>query len=231
MFPILVLLVASLCSYRLYIALFRRPHFLLKNSSTSTCSLAVFLGSGGHTSEALQLLSALDFARYTPRRYFISDGDALSAQKAVALEHTKSLSHTVRTQETGQDYLIITIPRARQVHQPLFSTPFSALWSLLACIYHLTISPILSSQERGNFLTDVLVLNGPGTCAPLCIAIIINRFLGLSSPRVVYVESFARVHSLSLSARLLRPLVDRFVVQWPQLLRNERTGECVGWLV
>ena len=28
---------------------------------------------------------------------------------------------------------------------------------------------------REVFLTDVLVLNGPGTCAPLCIALLLNR--------------------------------------------------------
>lgn len=46
----------------------------------------------------------------------------------------------------------------------------------------------------------------------------------------MYVESFARVKSLSLSGRLLRYFVDVFVVQWPEAA----TGEGVtyrGWLV
>jgi len=34
---------------------------------------------------------------------------------------------------------------------------------------------------------------------------------------MIYVESFARVSRPSLSARLVRPLVDRFVVQWEPL--------------
>lgn len=42
---------------------------------------------GGHTSEILTLASALDFSRYHPRVYIVSDGDTLSAQKAVDLEH------------------------------------------------------------------------------------------------------------------------------------------------
>ncbi len=46
--------------------------------------------SGGHTSEALSLLSALDFNRYVPRIYIISEGDTLSMQKAVVLEATKA---------------------------------------------------------------------------------------------------------------------------------------------
>jgi len=80
----------------------------------------------------------------------------------------------------GQDYLIITIPRARHVHQSLLSTPFSALWSLVFCVYQFTIGPIFSPRMQENFLTDVLVLNGPGTCAPLCIAVLLNRVQFLS---------------------------------------------------
>ena len=72
------------------------------------CRLAVFLGSGdyykarrcehgthtagmlgGHTSEMLTLVSALDFTRYTPRTYIVSEGDTLSAQKAVDLEKAR----------------------------------------------------------------------------------------------------------------------------------------------
>ena len=72
-----------------------------------TCHLAVFLGSGkltvfiihhpnahchlgGHSSEALSLVSALDFSRYTPRTYLVSEGDSLSAQKVVTLERLKT---------------------------------------------------------------------------------------------------------------------------------------------
>lgn len=38
------------------------------------------------------------------------------------------------------------------------------------------------------------------------------QILGLSSPKVIYVESFARVNTLSLSGKLLRPFVDRWVI-------------------
>ena len=41
--------------------------------------------------------------------------------------------------------------------------------------------------------------------------------LGRPSPRMIYVESFARVSRPSLSARLVRPLVDRLAVQWEPL--------------
>jgi hypothetical protein len=87
-----------------------------------TCSLAVFLGSGteflsietlkrgimfslgGHTSEVLKLLSSVDFSRYTPRTYILSEGDHLSAQKAMALESEKFAEGTshVRSLQCGR---------------------------------------------------------------------------------------------------------------------------------
>ena len=46
--------------------------------------------SGGHTSEALMLISGLDFSRYSPRIYIVSDGDILSTNKAISLERSKA---------------------------------------------------------------------------------------------------------------------------------------------
>jgi len=48
------------------------------------------VGAGGLTREALMLISALDFRRYSPRTYIFSEGDTLSAQKAKALETLKT---------------------------------------------------------------------------------------------------------------------------------------------
>ncbi|KAF7288683.1 UDP-N-acetylglucosamine transferase subunit ALG14 [Mycena chlorophos] len=179
--------------------------------------LAVFLGSGGHTTEALALISALDFARYRPRTYILSEGDAFSYQKAVYHEDSRA------TAERPADYRILTIPRARRVHQPLLRTPPTALRALLVCIYHF----LLASAPIG----DVLILNGPGTCFVLCIAAYINKFLGLPAPRLIYIETFARVQSLSLSGKLLYPFVDRFVVQWPQLAEKVKGAEFYELLV
>ena len=48
------------------------------------------------------------------------------------------------------------------------------------------------------------------------------------TPRMLYIESVARVHSLSLSAKVLRHCVDQFIVQWPDA---DRTAACYGVLV
>ncbi|KAJ6586985.1 glycosyltransferase family 1 protein [Mycena vulgaris] len=210
-------LATILVLYRLFCTLPSRKHVI---NQERTKSLAVFLGSGGHTTEALTLISALDFTRYSPRTYVVSQGDALSAQKASELELSKA------TAASPPQYTILTIPRARRVHQSLVTTPPTAFYSLLSCVYHVTLA---HGRARSSF-ADVLILNGPGTCFVLCIAVYVNKFLGLSAPRVIYIESFARVKSLSLSGKLLYPFVDSFVVQWPQLLKV-KGGEYHGLLV
>ncbi|THH07230.1 hypothetical protein EW145_g3527 [Phellinidium pouzarii] len=182
-----------------------------RKSASDTCSLAVFLGSGGHTSEALALVSTLDFLRYTPRKYILVGSPVT--------------------------YEILVVPRARRVHQSLITTPPTAAWSLITSLRHMLQAPLISRRS----FADVLLLNGPGTCFVLCIAVytlrhitpanVYLKFFGLPSPRLIYVESFARVNSLSLSGKLLQHIVDRFIVQWPQLLKNGGRGDWRGWLV
>ena len=100
---------------------------------------------------------------------------------------------------------------------------------------------------------DLILTNGPGTgvCVVLA-AIFLFSCLGLSGPqtrkngtgnvkdppyhdsgrmRTIYVESWARVKTLSLSGTILLPLVDRFLVQWPKAVDAGSRAEYVGPLV
>ncbi|KAH9485438.1 UDP-N-acetylglucosamine transferase subunit ALG14 [Psilocybe cubensis] len=168
----------------------------------NSCSIAVFLGSGGHTNEALLLISALDVDRYGPRTYIVSSGDDLSVQKAIKFESQIS-------EGNKSNYYMLSIPRARRVHQSLLTVPASTAYSFIYCVYCLAFRPLFDPNTPGY--PDVLLLNGPGTCFVLCLAVYVNKFLGLHAPLIIYIETFARVKSLSLSAKLIRPLADRSV--------------------
>ncbi|KZV87011.1 glycosyltransferase family 1 protein [Exidia glandulosa HHB12029] len=180
-------------------------------SSTSTCAVSVFLGSGGHTTEALQLVAGLDGSRYNIRAFIFSAGDSLSVQRASSL--------------SGSATQLIEIPRARRVHQPLSTVPRTFFLSLFGTIR------LVVPRAGQTPLGDILLMNGPGTCVVLCACVWIARFVGWPTPRMVYVESFARVTSLSLSGKILSPFVDRFIVQWPQLASRSRFAEHRGWLI
>jgi len=215
---------------RVYAILPRASNPKASRPRRGCCRLAVFLGSGGHTSEALTLLSSLDFSRYRPRTYICSQGDLLSAKKAAVLEAAKAAevpSHPPQDTHSTPPYSIVTIPRARRVHQSLLTTPLTAARSLAICFSYVVLAPLITGEP----FADVVIMNGPGTCCMLCLAVYFNKFFGLYSPTIIYIESFARVRSLSLSGRLLRPFVDRFIVQWPDLLKDRGRGECHGWLV
>ncbi|KCV73192.1 beta-1,4-N-acetylglucosaminyltransferase [Fonticula alba] len=101
-----------------------------------------------------------------------------------------------------------TIPRSRNVGQSYISSIFTTLNALLFSIF------LIWSEQP-----DMLVCNGPGTCLPLVFVAKLLRILHLGHCRVVFVESVARVNTLSLTGRIFSTLrlADRFVVHWAQL--------------
>ena len=67
-----------------------------------------------------------------------------------------------------------------------------------------------------------VVTTGAGVAVPFA-------WLGrLAGARVVYVESFTRIDSISLSCRLIRPVASRVYVQWPDALPLVRGARYVG---
>ncbi|GAC95933.1 glycosyltransferase [Pseudozyma hubeiensis SY62] len=230
--------------------------------------VAVFLGSGGHTTELLQLVSALPTQRYTRRIYLVSSGDHFSLEKAKKLEKKLSSSSSSSDSQDPPDAKVIQIPRARNVHQSFLTTPITLAKSIVFCVDHVSLRPLLRRVKGGDgILADVILMNGPGTCVPIVAAVyllrvshcsfvlwlsptstlsdhrsacLLKQIAGLRSPKLIYVESFARVKSLSLTAKLIRPFVDRFVLQWPRdasstppHIRAKATPNTVysGWLV
>ncbi|KAJ9108497.1 hypothetical protein QFC20_003403 [Naganishia adeliensis] len=184
-----------------------------------TCSTAVFLGSGGHTGEAIQLLSALDATRYTPRTYIFCTGDSISLTKATSLENelrSKS-SLNISSGKTNIDspasYRLMELPRARRVAQSYFSAIGTTAYSLLVTFWKLAVEPIVKGDLKQ--IPDLLIVNGPGTCVVVVLVYKLLKLLGHRSPQIIYVESFARVNSLSLSGKILKNVVDEFIVQWP----------------
>ena len=178
-----------------------RPQPEKRKKGDSPAHLMVVLGSGGHTAEMLNILANVNIRDFNRRTYVISSGDGFSAQKAKDFE----------SEHGSLDYEIVTVRRARRVHQSMFTAP---LFSLL-CLYD-SLS-ILSTTP------DLILTNGPGTGVCVVFAAILRLFFGAdrSKMRSVYIESWARVKSLSLSGRILKPFVDRFIVQWPELVEVE----------
>lgn len=236
-----------------------KPKLGSKRNGSST-RLLVVLGSGGHTAEMLALLRDLDCSKYTHRTYVVSSGDAFSVGKAQEFEVAlaKRVKGAAKSKQnvrsTGKalpepgTYDISVVSRARRIHQSLLSTPFSSLKCLLECFAvlngsaaNVAIAPkgkrILSrNTRRHSNYPDLILSNGPATGAIVILAAFILRFLAMPGTkrkmRTVYVESWARVRSLSLSGKILLRVVDRFIVQWESMVPvTEGKGEFYGALV
>jgi beta-1,4-N-acetylglucosaminyltransferase len=239
----------------------------LQNNTDETRPLSskfktvVFLGSGGHTTEMIQLLQQLDHKIYAPivyivaksdatsiprlQRYILSagatkdgddaqswegrypeyingsnnsnDNDDATCQQKQLVDSTANTSKTIKAQ-------VYTLPRAREVHQSYTSSIFTTIYSTYKTIRLLwTLQPHL------------IVTNGPGTCVPIVYCAFILRCLfslvdlvrsggGNSSSRIlfrtIFIESLCRVKTLSLSGKLVYPIVDSFVVHWPSLVER-----------
>ena len=199
----------------------------------------------------LSILRDMDTAKYTHRSYVISSGDDFSAAKAWEFE--RGLKDKAGEMEEGAPraygkYDVSVVPRARRVHQGIWTTPWTSLLCLWQCFAVLRgratssthVAPKSKSKVNQLVYPDVIVTNGPGTAVIVIFAALVLRFISCLLPsfissflrlkdtrgagngrmRTVYVESWARVKRLSLSGKILLKLkmIDRFLVQWEALL-------------
>ncbi|KAM8782500.1 UDP-N-acetylglucosamine transferase subunit ALG14 [Rhynchonycteris naso] len=181
----------------------------------SVCLMAV-AGSGGHTTELLRLLEHLSSA-YSPRHYVIADTDDLSAQKIHSFERNRADRDPGTT---IPEHHIHRIPRSREVQQPWLSTALTTLHAAW-----------LSFPLTYRVRPDVVLCNGPGTCVPICASALLLGILGIKKVTIVYVESVCRVEHLSLSGRILHPISDYFLVQWPALKKKYPKSVYLGRIV
>jgi len=175
----------------------------------------------------LALLRNLNTDLYTHRSYVISEGDNFSARKAGEFEQALG-------SEDGT-FDIVTVPRARKIHQSLLTTPISATRCLAACLWVLGSPSTSKGKTAGLGYPDLVITNGPGTAVCVVVACLLLRFFAISGTdgkmRTVYVESWARVKGLSLSGKILLRAVDRFLVQWEGLKGSGGRAEFIGVLV
>ncbi len=205
LWPLVVLVVA----YRAYATNTHNKH----RPPKPPVHTMVVLGSGGHTAEMLGLLSALlPTNKYSPRTYVLADTDHTSARRVEAFEAEHATTDAHRASACAASYA--RLPRSREVGQSYFTSVFTTLYATLRAL-------VVVFRWRPS----LVLCNGPGTCIPICVAALLLRLLGIKRVSIVYVESIARVHSLSLSGWLLVHVADQFFVQWPDLVK--RYPKCV----
>jgi beta-1,4-N-acetylglucosaminyltransferase len=226
--------------------------------------MVIVLGSGGHTAEMMSLLRDLDPTRYIHRTYIISSGDSFSEKKALEMERLIQAKHKSSSiSPTGKGDLNIftekevtdsvtkkgdtdpvtgtwdvkVVTRAREIHQPLSTAPFSSLSCLIDCFRTLYETSRMSKAAPLEY-PDVIITNGPASAVMVIIAATALKFMGVApvwKMKVIYVESWARVKTLSLSGKVLlrTGMCDKFIVQWDALakaINDNGTRKKVDWV-
>ena len=71
---------------------------------------------------------------------------------------------------------------------------------------------------------DVIVTTGAHTCVPIC------YIARLHHKKIIYIETFANIHTKTLTGRLIYPIATTFVVQWDKMLELYPKAVCWGWI-
>ena len=92
----------------------------------------------------------------------------------------------------------------------------------ISCLPRLAANAFRSFRILLEERPDVVICTGVLATVPLCL---MGKLLG---KRLIYIESFAKVTTPTLTGRLLYPFADRFYVQWPELQERYPRAEYVG---
>lgn len=194
------LLIFVIC--RVY-SLQRSKHFLKRYHPAKTM---IVLGSGGHTTEMMAIVRELKQDWYRPRTYVLAASDSNSESKIDDVEPNRDAIEILR------------ISRSRSVHQSYISSVFTTIRSAMDSV------PLVYKNRP-----ELILCNGPGTCVPICVVAFLFKIFYINvSCRIVFVESFCRVRTVSLTGKILKWIVDLFVVQWPQLQEYSANLQYVG---
>ncbi|KAL7067647.1 hypothetical protein ACR3K2_19210 [Cryptosporidium serpentis] len=124
------------------------------NKKKGKVKIMTVLGSGGHTTELLMLLKDLNIKDSIKLVCVIAKTDHLSRKKTIYM-YSKELGLSEKQTENLINF--VDISRSREVGQSYLTSVFSSIKALSQSVR-------LVFSER----PDLLIVNGPGTCIPIC---------------------------------------------------------------
>ncbi|KAI0014627.1 oligosaccharide biosynthesis protein Alg14 like-domain-containing protein [Xylariomycetidae sp. FL0641] len=204
--------------------------FLLVRRSRGTTSsdashyVLLICGSGGHTAEMIRMIErSIRPEKAAHRRWAVGRGDTMSYDKVLSFERQLARRFSARKLDCGT-FDIVMFDRARLVHQSWLTTPFTAVLSIAGLFRIVATRPRCRPSPNFHF-PGVIVTNGPGTGFLFLLAARILRLLHIVPQgfmKTIFVESWARIKTLSLSGRLIHrlKLADLFIVQSRPLAKH-----------
>jgi len=206
-----VLATLVLAVIRVAWVLSRRRGTASTRSGSRPVRVMAVLGSGGHTKEMFGLLRALNTKNYRPFTFVVANTDDKSQHKLAEFRKDMGLSE--------EQTPVQLVTRNREVGGSFAAAVPKTIAGFVCSIWQVF-------KER----PDLVLCNGPGTCLPTILAAFVIKVLGLKDVRIIFAESWCRTSTLSLTGKIVYPIVDRFIVQWPELIDKYPRAEHVGWL-
>ena len=71
---------------------------------------------------------------------------------------------------------------------------------------------------------DVVISTGAGNTIPFCY---LSKVFG---KKIIYIESFARIHTPNKTGKLMYPIADLFIIQWKELQKYYPNAIYGGWI-
>ncbi len=125
----------------------------------------------------------------------------------IITEKTKSTESLKTKYKKRIDYLIYG------TKDHIFSYPFKLFANCLKSFYlYLKIKP------------DFIITTGAHTAGPMCC---IGKLLG---SKIIYIETFANIHTKTITGRLIYYFADLFIVQWKSMLELYPKATYGGWI-
>lgn len=94
-----------------------------------------------------------------------------------------------------------------------FTYPFKLMINCFKSLYlYLKIRP------------DFIITTGAHTAGPMCC---LGKIFG---SKIIYIETFANIHTKTVTGRLIYKFADLFLVQWESMLKLYPKAVCKGWI-
>lgn len=165
--------------------------------------VTILLGSGGHTGELCEMLHNFKMERLSKMNVLITATDKTSES---FFRNYIRRDHASEEKSILGKLNVYYLPRTNEVKQSKISSVFTTIRSL-ATSFILIVKSLLNTTH--------FISNGPGTCVPIFYIFFLLKTIRLSNTKLIFIESWCRVKDLSLAGKLVKPIVNEFIVHWP----------------
>lgn len=151
------------------------------------------------------------------RRYVITSGDERSEDMIKQFEEQRAQRMIMAGKLPGI-YQTVTVARARYVGQSWLTTPFTTIKCIQDCYRILNLQRPYTAPGAPIEFPQTILCNGPGSSSMFVLVSHLMRMYSMMPANrgiTIFVESIARVKSLSLTGKIFYylDLADAFVVQ------------------